>query len=285
MFYRAESPNKGPVYALLSLTPSESKRLIAKGVAAIPEIKNALKKGTIIVSRGITNAFIAEELTGQKIEPKSTFSAGMVAEGELLVTDPETRRNIIILQKGKIVEGHISKLIMDFSPEDIFIKGASAIDPQGNSGVLVSGTRGGTIGDTNGILAWRGAFLLAPVGLEKLVPSVQEAAANLGINRFKYSTGRPVSMIEMPNAHVFTEIQALQVLFGVSPVMAAGGGNSGSEGSVILSVAGTEAAIEEMMILIKQIKGEPPVKLAGRGSRPAVEFNYDAKTQFESGNK
>ena len=37
----------------------------------------------------------------------------------------------------------------DFGPDDVFIKGANAIDPQGNAGILTSSLVGGTIG-----MAW-----------------------------------------------------------------------------------------------------------------------------------
>ena len=48
----------------VTLTPSESKRLIARGVKALPSVQHALKNNTIILAGGTTNAFIAEELLG-----------------------------------------------------------------------------------------------------------------------------------------------------------------------------------------------------------------------------
>ena len=44
------------------LNPSQSRRLIAKGLVALPQIQKALKSGKIPVTRGSTNAFILEEL-------------------------------------------------------------------------------------------------------------------------------------------------------------------------------------------------------------------------------
>ena len=38
------------------LTVAESKRLIAKGVAALPEIQNAMQEGMVVVATGTTNA-------------------------------------------------------------------------------------------------------------------------------------------------------------------------------------------------------------------------------------
>jgi len=50
--------------ALIVLSPKESKRIIARGVASLPEIKNALKNNIIHIARGTTNAYIYEEFTG-----------------------------------------------------------------------------------------------------------------------------------------------------------------------------------------------------------------------------
>ena len=85
MFYKIRltdiKPGK-PVSALVVLTSSESKRLVAKGVAALPEVRQALQEGFVIIGRGTTNAFVAEELTGGKIENKGHYAAGFIVDGE-----------------------------------------------------------------------------------------------------------------------------------------------------------------------------------------------------------
>ena len=84
MFYEVKlhHPEGRPrACALAALTPSESKRLIAKGVAALPEVRKALQKGTVIVARGTTNGFVVEELTGASIT-KQHYTAGIVYDGE-----------------------------------------------------------------------------------------------------------------------------------------------------------------------------------------------------------
>jgi hypothetical protein len=48
----------------IALTVNESKRLIAKAVVSLPEIKNALEKGKILLKGGTTVSVIAEELVG-----------------------------------------------------------------------------------------------------------------------------------------------------------------------------------------------------------------------------
>lgn len=46
------------------LTVSESKRLIAKGVAALPEVKRAMEEGMVVVATGTTNAYVLRNSGG-----------------------------------------------------------------------------------------------------------------------------------------------------------------------------------------------------------------------------
>lgn len=46
------------------LTVSESKRLIAKGIAANKDVKDRLENGIVIITLGTTNTYLAEELAG-----------------------------------------------------------------------------------------------------------------------------------------------------------------------------------------------------------------------------
>ena len=55
---------------------------------------------------------------------------------------------------------------------------ANAIDPEGNVGVITADFDGGTIGATYGTATSQGLKYIFPVGPEKMVPSVKEAAAS-----------------------------------------------------------------------------------------------------------
>ena len=285
MFYHQPSRNQeiteAPVRALFSLTSAESKRLIAKGVAALPEVKQALKQGIVAIGRGTTNAFIVEELTGNKIEPKSHYAAGIIVDGELSAVPQGTRLKPIALRNGTSISVSPDEIIQEFRERDVFIKGANAIDPEGNAGVLAASDVGGTIGAILAIILARGSHLIVPVGLEKLIPSVAEAAQVTGIFRFKYSTGLPTGLIPIPNALVVTEVQAFQVLTGVRAVPVATGGIAGSEGTVVLSLEGETAQIEQALSLVKAVKGEPPVgRPSARSNPPAADLNYNALEQW-----
>jgi len=285
MFYRQPNWNQEtmetPVRALFSLTPTESKRLIAKGVAALPEVRRALEQGIVAIGRGTTNAFVVEEITGQNLEPKCHYAAGIIIDGELSIVPRGTRLKPIVLRQGKPADISTAEALKEFREGDVLIKGANAIDPEGNAGVLAAGANGGTIGEALPIIPTRGSIIIVPVGLEKMIPSVAQAALVSGVFRFKYSTGLPVGLVTVPNALVVTEVQAFQILTGVKAIPIAAGGIAGSEGTVVLSLEGKAAQIEQALSLVKSVKGKAPVsRPSARGNSAAADFNYDAMEQW-----
>lgn len=148
--------------------------------------------------------------------------------------------------------------------------------------MLCAGADAGTIGYALMSLIARDANLIVPVGLEKMVPSVEDALKVTGIYNYKYSTGSPVVLLPLVKAKVVTEIQALAILFSVSATMVGAGGIGGSEGTVALVVEGDEASVDKAFGLIKSIKGEKPVP-APEIIRPSgATFNWDAKAIQEA---
>lgn len=244
--------------ALFVLTPAEGKRLIAKGVKALPEVRHSLEEGRIIIAGGTTNAFVVEELTGQRLS-KERYTAGIVTDGRLCVTPVDDRIDPVVLIKGNVVKKNWFDIIDEFGVDDVFIKGANAIDASGMAGVLVSHPNGGTIGRALGTIAARGAKLIIPVGIEKMIPSVIDAANNCGIEAFDYSLGSPVGLIPLTQGNIITELKALEILTGVKAVALGAGGVGGSEGSVVIAVSGETDNVKMAVDLIGAIKGENPV--------------------------
>lgn len=277
MFYHVDVPEiKGKaVLAMISLTPAESMRLISRGVAALPEIKNALQNGLIIIARGTTNAFVVEELINISVEPKSNYGRGLIVNGELHINIKRGLGNGYVVRQGTIEDVNPRDIIQNFRQDDIFIKGASAIDSSGNAAVLAAGADSGTIGYALPILMARAAHLIVPTGLERMIPSVNDAIPKTGIYKYKYSTGMPCALIPLVNAEVITEIQALAVLAGVRSTHVASGGIGGSEGAVVLVIEGNEENLERAFSLIKSVKGEPAVGHPDQTDAPASKFNYD----------
>jgi hypothetical protein len=284
MFYEVEVPNteKKEASAMVVLNASESRRLLAKAIVMLPEVQNAWKKGTIIIARGITNAYVTEELFHIKVEPKAGQTVGLVCNGIANANSGPPPSTWHVIRRGGPVEGADSNVeILGFGPDDVFIKGANAVDNEGNAGIYSSSVKAGTIGMAWPIVTPRGSHLIVPVGLEKMVPSVIEAARHTGIYHFKYSTGLPVKLIPVPLAKVVTEVQAFAILAGVRAYHIGSGGVGGSEGSVHLSLEGDEDRVEKAFDLVKFIKGEPPVSLPDTFFVSSAEdFGYDALRQL-----
>lgn len=243
--------------ALFTLTSAESKRLIARAVSRLPEVLAARQSGRIIISGGTTNAFVAEEMLGREVD-KARYTAGIVARGRQCATPAGERIAPFVMINGQGSSEPWEKVLDGFSAGDVFIKGANAVDAEGHAGILLGHPQGGTIGRALGVVAARGAHLVIPVGLEKFVPSVLEAARAAGSQTFTYSIGMRVGLMPLVNGIVITEIEALQ-LFGVSATCLGAGGVGGSEGAVVLAVEGDEPQVRDVMEMIRGIKGEPPI--------------------------
>jgi len=245
--------------AAFTLTPAESRRLIAKAVVQMPEVKDALEKAYVIIAGGTTNAFVVQELLGRSIQP-ARYTAGIVSNGVACVTNPADREPFpVILRKGQLVDKTIREALDDFHRETVIIKGANAIDQEGNVGIITSGFDGGTVAATIGTVTSQGLKYIVPAGLEKLVPSVKEAVQYTGAKTLDYTLGADFGMYCLVNAILVTEIQALKILFNVEAKHVASGGVGGCEGAVLLILLGDQANVRSAITLLEGIKGEKPV--------------------------
>lgn len=264
MFYDT-SPFRQPLegsrddrtHAIVVLVPSESKRLIAQAVVKLPEIERVLQEGTLIISRGTTLSFIAEELGVEGLD-KPHCTAGIVTDRRMAITVAEKRLGPWVFRKGQIVQEESEEVLKEFGSTDVSLKSANAIDLEGNAGILVASDVGGTIGGILPTLASRGSYLIVPCGLEKLIPSVIDAASACGNRLFKYVMGSNVGLFPVVTGLVVTEIEAIEVLTGVTATHVSSGGVGGSEGAVILALEGSENAVRTAFEMIEGIKGEPP---------------------------
>jgi hypothetical protein len=248
--------------ALLTLTPAESKRLIGKGVAALPEVKHAMKNGYLLVGRGSTNAYILEELLGGKVK-KEGYMAGQIIRGILCVLGPDERIKPVTFHKGEVLPVEPATVLDKLSSGDILLKGANAIDHHGNVGVIMASSTGGTMGQFYMAMKARGLEIIYPVGLEKMIPSVELAAQYGGTLSLGKTVGARAGMACVCDGIAFTEIDAIESLFEVEAIHFASGGWGGAEGSVTLVVDGPDTQVNKCIKFIEQkVKGEPPLPAA-----------------------
>lgn len=247
--------------ALFTLTPSESKRLIGKVVAAMPEVQRAKNDGYLIVGRGSTNAYILEELLSKTVE-REKYLAGQVIKGVLCVLPQDLRLQPVSFHEGKVLEVDPTSLIEKLGPGDVLLKGANAVDPARKVGVVMASPVGGTVGQFYMAMKAQGATIIYPVGLEKLVPSVEEAARYGGRLILGRTIGARVGLACVADGKVVTEIEAIDTLFGLKAVHFASGGYGGSEGAVTLIVEGKDGDVNRCLDFIEKVKGEPPLAAA-----------------------
>jgi hypothetical protein len=245
------------VQAQAILTVSESKRLIAKAVAQMPVVKDALANGMVIITRGTTNAYVAEEITGKKIE-KAAFVRGRIQPAKGGKKLPEVKvLPDVILEKGKAVDLPLNEAVKKLKPGDVVIKGANALDYKNKvAGVNIGDPAGGTMGIIMPYVVARKANLVIPVGLEKLVAG---DVVNLSLMmREPIESLNGLQSMFLLTGEIVTELEAIHILTGSTAFQCSAGGIGGAEGAVWLVFRGTRAQVSKALELVGSIQGEPP---------------------------
>jgi hypothetical protein len=249
------------------LTPSASKRLIAKAIATHPTILNALKNGTCVIVAGTTNGYVAEEVLktlGVYGFSRQRFFRGLImppdkkvtAEGRL-ANESQFPGDVVIVkgvwQKGKTIADVVDSLIQG----DVILKGANAVDlTRKQAAVLIGHPKAGTMGLALPVVVGRRVKLIIPVGLEKRVNGDLQVFAE----KLNAPGASGYRLLPVPG-EVFTELEALKLLFGVNAELVAAGGVCGAEGSCLLSIAGTEDQENAAEKLFAAIEDEPAFTL------------------------
>jgi len=249
-----------------SLTPSESKRLIAKGVLEYLKVQIE-DENKILVTRGSTNGYVLEELLKYIGAPadfnKADFITGeILADGNNRLWSNKKRKAEVVI-KGKAatdIKDDADRLttVQRMKAGDVVIKGANAIDHKGTVGVLIGDQKtGGTVGSLLGPIKAKGVELIVPIGLEKMVfGEIDFASQWAGSNMSKWSQGMAVGLFPI-SATVITEIDALEILFDVEVLHIASGGLGAAQGSVVLLADGDDEELDKLKeFLEKDIIGE-----------------------------
>ncbi|MHA3964530.1 MAG: hypothetical protein AM325_013430 [Candidatus Thorarchaeota archaeon SMTZ1-45] len=243
---------------LVTLTPSESKRLIAKGLLALDLVQEALEIGYLCITLGTTSGYLVEEILGEY--DKTRHIAGIIVPKGLSVTDRETRAFDAIFHRGEYLENKKVIDVLDkMGPDDVIIKSANALDENYLPIVLLASDTGGTVGSFIGTAAAKNIKVIVPVGLEKSIPvAYEEFCGQFGMDDWDYAIGTPVGAIALTEGIVFSEIEAIEVLFDAGAIPISAGGVNGAEGSISLFIEGDDDEIAQAYEFFKDLKGEPP---------------------------
>ena len=245
--------------AQIHLTVSESKRLIAKGIAEYHPVLEALRDGWVAVAKGSTNAYVVEALTGEKIDKRKYMTGNVIPAAMKGKTGFANELPDLVLHKGERVEGvSATEALKEMGTGDVFMKGANALNYEDRlAGLLIGHPTGGTIGAAIGTVTARRIHFLIPVGLEKQVPyNIIDASYLVGPSE----EDRPKNFPAMWPLYgdVFTEIEAFRELFDVEAYPIAAGGLAGSEGAVWFVLHGDKRSVSDAMNMVEEIQGEPP---------------------------
>lgn len=220
------------------LTPEQGKKLIAKAIASLPEVEEALKEATILVVAGTTNRYVAEELlkkVGEDTGLENFYRGVTLPRGVKL--EGGTAKEDVVIEKGKRVRG---KTIFDVAPSlkpaDIIFKGANAVNLEMQQAAVLVGNP--TVGTTLPILEavyGRRVRTIIPVGVEKRVELPVDTLAALSVDG---ETAGP-RLCPLPG-EVFTELEAISTLYDLEAEIYASGGVMGAEGAVYFLCSGEE---------------------------------------------
>lgn len=240
----------------LRLTVGESKRLIAKGIAANKEVRERLANGMVIITLGTTNTYIAEELTGLNV-PRGSFVTGRIYPSyKEDFQKGMKRRSEIILIKGKVMDMRYTDALSKMEPQDIVFKGANMLNYAKRQAAVCTGAPdGGTVAKLRHYTDKGRGRWICPVGLEKDITQdlfdIQKITNNSSAERSN------TVKLNVTENNIYTEIEAVKEFADVDVFVTAKGGVDGAEGGVSLLVCGPKAEVQKVEAVIKQISGEP----------------------------
>mgnify|MGYP005847623077 CR=1 FL=1 len=251
---------QGPLVAQADgvLTVAEGKRLIAKAVARMPLVQQALERGMVIVCKGTTNTYVAEELLGRRIAP-GAFVIGRVTprKGAASMPAVDSMPEVVLIRGQHRPEITLDEALRRLAPGDVVIKGGNALDYANRIvGVWTGSPTGGTAGKILPLITARKAHLVIPIGLEKLVATSPTETAARTVEPVTPVT--PVPRMRILAGEIVTEIEALRILANVAAFQASAGGIGGAEGAVWLVWRGKREDVERARALVEAIQGEKP---------------------------
>ena len=248
--------------ATVVLNAATAKRLIAQGIAAHPIVSHAVDRGTIIITLGTTNGYVASELLGVPID-QGAFAAGLI-DDRWNVNSRLGEASDLLLKKG-VQDPFDAEAVLDsLTAGDVIIKGGNALDPFGTVGVLMAASTGGTVGRYIPTALARGVDIIIPISVAKSIhTSIADLALDLGSRKIDQSMGLPCGMYPL-TGHVVTELEALGWLDAVEATHICSHGMGVGAGSVSLLIEGDEANVQSAYTRIQALAKLAEVPVEGR---------------------
>lgn len=239
--------------AQVTLTVPEAKALIAEGVAQLPELKQALREGKVLLKGGTTVAAVANRLVGCDLRISGRISprGAKASKGDSVLP------HSILIEKGSVqnIDGCFGQTVESLRREDVAIIGANALDSYGRTAMLLGRPLGGTPGQGFAGLMAQGCKIIIACGLEKLIPgSIADAIAAAGIYSSDWSMGMSSGLAPLAGK-VITEQKALELLAEVKCTVIGAGGIAGAEGATTLVIEGQPEQVTQAAKAVLEVKG------------------------------
>lgn len=237
----------------VTLTVSESKSIIAKGIAKIPVVKRALKHGKIFLKGGTTVSAVCEELIGNPLR----ISGRITPQGTKTSRIQSDKFHCAIIDCGKLldIDQTLEEAVGTLKADDVAIIGANAIDVYGSCALMYGTAFGGKSGRIiSGLMAELRNIIIA-VGLEKLIPgSIVEAVSKTSRKGVDLSIGMAVGLTPIIG-RIVTEREAISLLGDVDCFAIGKEGILGAEGATTMLIEGNKKEVEKVFKIISSIKG------------------------------
>ncbi|WP_372755067.1 hypothetical protein [Labilibaculum sp.] len=242
----------------VSLTVAESKRLIAKGLAIYPPVKECMKNGKLIMAKGTTNTYVAEELIHDSLT-NGEYVLGYISPAKTnKKVDRSKKRKELVLINGEVKDIPYKEILSDLEEGDIVMKGANIINhSKGQAAIMIGHPTGGTIGDLYPIIQEKKLRYIIPVGLEK--ESSQDINVIGEYSKIEHENiAKKTPWLWSVKGELFTEIEAIKQFADVEAIHYGSGGVGGAEGAVSILIRGSESEVNKALEVIESIQGESP---------------------------
>jgi hypothetical protein len=239
--------------AQITLTVHEAKRIIAKGIARLPSVQEALTSGKVFLKGGTTVSAVCEELVGKPLR----ISGRITPQGAKAAQNVTLGYHCALIEGGKLldVDACLEETVEKLSADDVAIFGANAIDVYGNAALMYGAPLGGGPGRIiSGIMAELRNIIIA-VGLEKLIPGcLTDVIARTGNKDIDIAMGMPAGLTPLVGK-IITEKDAMPLLADVECSVIGMGGISGAEGSTTMILEGRREEVEKAFDFVTSVKG------------------------------
>jgi hypothetical protein len=128
----------------------------------------------------------------------------------------------IVLEKGKEVSIPLTEAVKKLKPGDVVIKGANALDYRNKlAGVNIRDLSSGTTGIIMPHVVGKKAYLVIPIGLEKLVAGdLVDISLKM---REPVESLKPLQSMFLITGEIVTELEAIKILTGATAFQASAG--------------------------------------------------------------